>query len=267
MPSRRTLLTLLSMTGVLAGSGIARGQLIASDRLLRPADLAPDARITEGPRLPLGEGSAMAWVAVAAQGASVAVGVDLTEDSLRGLPEQHQEVTLALPAEARQAGYDHVGLDWVPHGHAPAGVYDVPHFDVHFYRITVAERDRIVREDPEFEAKMARPPAEGQMPSGLRRGASVSRMGQHWGIAEASPPPAGHPFERGMVLGSYDGRLNFLEPMITRAFLLTRPDVTIPIRAPERAEGTLWWPEAYGVSFRDGIHRIALTGLRPLPER
>jgi hypothetical protein len=69
-----------------------------------------------------------------------------------------------------------------------------------------------------------------------------------------------------MIIGSYDGRLIFLEPMITKAFLLTRPNVTVPIRAPERAEGTLRWPEAYSVSSRDGVHRITLTGLRPLPE-
>jgi hypothetical protein len=121
----------------------------------------------------------------------------------------------------------------------------VPHFDVHVYRIGAAERDRIVQEAPEFEAKMARPPADGHMPSGLRRGAGVPRMGQHWGVADAPPRPAGQPFERVMVLGTYDGRLIFLEPMVARAFLLARAEATVPVRAPERAESTLWWPAAY----------------------
>src|ERR687889_828688 len=94
------------------------------------------------------------------------------------LPGQPVSVNLALPAEAKQAGYDHVGLDWEAHGHHPVGVYDVPHFDVHFYRIGVAERDRIVRDDPEFEAKLARSPADGYLPPGLRRGAGTPRMGQ-----------------------------------------------------------------------------------------
>jgi hypothetical protein len=26
-----------------------------------------------------------------------------------------------------------VGLNWNPHGHIPPGVYDLPHFDFHFY--------------------------------------------------------------------------------------------------------------------------------------
>jgi hypothetical protein len=231
----------------------------------QPVAGAQTVRTVEGARLPLGRGTATAWVGLDARGAPVAVGVDLTEAALDDLPGQKSSIDLALPPEARQAGYDHVGLDWEAHGHGPAGVYDVPHFDVHFYRIGVAERDRIVREDPEFEAKLARPPADGYLPPGLRRGAGTPRMGQHWGVADAAPDQAGRPFEKVMVIGSYDGRLIFLEPMMTRAFLLTRPDVTIPIRAPARAEGTLWWPEAYGVSFRDGVHRIILTGLRPLP--
>jgi len=231
----------------------------------QPVVAAQEVRIVEGARLPLGRGTATAWVGLDAQGAPVSVGVDLTEAALDGLPGHKADIDLALPPEARQAGYDHVGLDWQAHGHDPAGVYDVPHFDVHFYRIGPAERDRIVREDPEFEAKLARPPAAGTMPPGLRRGGSAPRMGQHWGVADAAPDQAGRAFEKVMILGSYDGRLIFLEPMMTRAFLLTRPDVTVPIRAPERAEGTLWWPEAYSVSFRDGVHRIVLTGLRPLP--
>jgi hypothetical protein len=31
-------------------------------------------------------------------------------------------------------------MDWEPHGHPPPGVYDVPHFDFHFYMITPEER-------------------------------------------------------------------------------------------------------------------------------
>lgn len=100
----------------------------------------------------------------------------------------------------------------------------------------------------------------------MRAPGGVPRMGAHW-VATDAPELAGRPFDKTMVLGSYDGRLTFLEPMVTRDFLLTRPDVVVPIRAPERAEGALSWPGAYSVSFRDGVYRIALVGLRPLPER
>jgi len=233
----------------------------------QPAAAPQELRIVEGERLPLGEGTAVAWVTLDMRGTPVSVGVSITEAALHGLPHQDQEVTLALPPEARLAGYDHVGLNWNPHGHEPPGIYDAPHFDAHFYRITMAEWAGIVPDDPHYEAKLAKPPAAGHMPSGFAKApGGVPRMGAHWPATDA-PEFAGGRFERTMILGSYDGRLIFLEPMMTRAFLLTRPDVTIPVRAPERAVGTLWWPDAYSVSFRDGVHRVALTGLRPLPER
>ena len=48
-------------------------------------------------------------------------------------------LTLALPTEAPNTGFDHVMLDWNPAGHEPAHVYTLPHFDFHFYSITPAE--------------------------------------------------------------------------------------------------------------------------------
>ena len=40
----------------------------------------------------------------------------------------------ALAASARaDIPFKWVLLNWTPHGHIPPGVYDTPHFDVHFY--------------------------------------------------------------------------------------------------------------------------------------
>jgi len=45
------------------------------------------------------------------------------------LPQQHA------------SAFKFVELDWNPGGHEPAGVYDTPHFDFHFYTIDVAQRN------------------------------------------------------------------------------------------------------------------------------
>jgi hypothetical protein len=219
-------------------------------------------RVMEGPRAPLGNGTAFAWVALNAQGAPASIGVSVSDEALAGLPAEMQAVTLELPAAARQAGYDHVGLDWNPHGHEPPGVYDTPHFDFHFYRISVAERDRIDPSDPEFDVKLARAPAQGFMPPGyVQAPGGVPRMGAHWVQANA-PEFTGGRFERTLVLGSDDGQFIFVEPMVTREFLLSRTEVTLPVQTPERSP--VWWPQSYEISFRDGVHSVALNGLRPL---
>ncbi|PWS34286.1 hypothetical protein DFH01_24985 [Falsiroseomonas bella] len=225
------------------------------------------ARTVEGPRQALGRGEAFSWVGLDAAGRPISLGIGVTQTALDELPDAATELNLALPAEAGTLGYDHVGLDWIPHGHEPAGVYDKPHFDLHFYRISVAARDRITPEDPDYEAKLAREPAAGLVPPGFARVPSgVPRMGAHWVAADA-PELAGQPFERTLLLGSYDGELTFVEPMITRAFLQARTEAILPVRAPQGAVGALAWPAAYRVSFDQGIHHVALVGLRPLPQR
>jgi hypothetical protein len=219
-------------------------------------------RMMEGPRAPLGNGTAFAWVALNAQGAPASMGVSISNEALAGLPGEDGDVVLQLPDAARQAGYDHVWLNWNPHGHEPPGVYGVPHFDVHFYRISVAERERIDPSDPDYDVKLARAPAQGSIPPGyVQAPGGVPRMGAHWVQANA-PEFTGGRFERTLVLGSQDGQVIFVEPMVTREFLLSRTEVTLPVQTPERSP--VWWPQSYEISFRDGVHGVALNGLRPL---
>ncbi|MGG5890768.1 hypothetical protein ACLF3G_27095 [Falsiroseomonas sp. HC035] len=85
-------------------------------------------------------------------------------------------------------------------------------------------------------------------------------MGAHW-VATDAPELNGQPFDKTLLVGSYDGELTFVEPMITRAFLQTLTEAVLPVRAPRAAVGTLAWPAAYRVSFKDGVHHIALIGL------
>lgn len=49
-------------------------------------------------------------------------------------------VTSPLPGAALVAGQDYVSLDWMPHCHASGDLFGVPHFDVHVYIRTEAER-------------------------------------------------------------------------------------------------------------------------------
>jgi hypothetical protein len=244
------LLLLLPLLGLPAGPAQAQAA-------------AQGLRIVEGPPAPLGNGSARAWVALTASGAPGSIGVSMTDDALSGLPADEQNVALQLPEAARQAGYDHVWLNWNPHGHEPPGIYSVPHFDVHFYRISTAERERIDPSDPDYEAKLAKAPPAGMMPPGyVQTPGGVPRMGAHWVQADA-PEFTGHHFEKTLVLGSDDGQFIFVEPMITRAFLLSRAEVTLPVPTPERSP--VWWPQSYEISFHNGVHQVALSGLRPLP--
>src|SRR6185369_10294388 len=98
-------------------------------------------------------------------GAPVEIGVAMSEDALQGLPApmpgpgmQMNMYILDLPAQ-NPTPYQFVQFDWNPAGHEPAGVYDQPHFDFHFYRVPKSVRDGIVPSDPNFATKAASYPA------------------------------------------------------------------------------------------------------------
>lgn len=66
-------------------------------------------------------------------------------------------------------------------------------------------------------------------------------------------------------IDSYDkGRLIFLEPMVTQAYLKSKPDVTVPVKTPEHYSVPGWYPTNYTVRYDKKAKRylVALGGLK-----
>ena len=94
---------------------------------------------------------------------------------------------------------------------------------------------------------------------------AVPRMGLHWLDANA-PELRGIPFTTTMIVGTWDGRVIFQEPMITRDFILSRAtagDTTVALSLPKRASPAGVLPGGYRVSYDAATkeYRIALTSL------
>eukprot|EP01083_Nonionella_stella_P210402 761745_1 len=47
--------------------------------------------------------------------------------------------------------FNHLLLNWNPEGHAPLGIYNVPHFDFHFYFINSTERESLGIDGAKYE--------------------------------------------------------------------------------------------------------------------
>lgn len=220
----------------------------------------------------LGNGTARVYIEMR-DGAPVELGIALTEEALEGLPSHHSPGGIELepghmmffwtpelprnnPTQVR-----HVYLGWNPGGHEPPGVYDVPHFDFHFYTIADEERLAIDPADPAFAEKGARHPRPEMMPEGyVAIPGAVPFMGAHW-VDPTTPELNGQPFTETFIFGSWDGRPIFVEPMITKAFLETRPDhfERLPVPAAQAAPG--YQPAAYRVRWDEATreYRVALT--------
>lgn len=210
-------------------------------------------------------GSGRAYVTLDAAGKPTGLGVALTEAALVGLPPALTEYVFPLPAEAAATAFKTAAINWQPTGHPPMNIFTVPHFDVHFYTITVSERDAInPATDPQFATKMVRLPATGFVPPGYTADAmGFPRMGLHWADA-AAPEFSGQPFVKTFIYGSYDGAFIFAEPMLTKAYLESKPAATTtPVKIPAQYAVSGYQPTSYTVSYDAAAkeYRVALTGL------
>lgn len=233
------------------------------------ASPGPVAGTYDGPAGDIEGGRAYTFVTLDAGGKPTAIGIRMSETVLSGLPaelphdEHSREYVLSLPKEDAVSGYNHVGINWNPKGHLPPGVYDRPHFDFHFYLISLEQRDKITATGEDL-ARAHKAPAPEFMPEGyiLPEGTEVPRMGAH-AVDPAGPEFNKLPFTETFIYGFYDGSMVFVEPMVTRAFLETKPNGTNPVKLPKAYARHAYYPTRYSVKY-DGAQREYVISLEDL---
>jgi hypothetical protein len=145
---------------------------------------------------------------------------------------------LALPVEATtQTPFDHLDLGWVAHGHEPSGIYDKPHFDIHFYTVTPSEHDAIPPYQVDSTGFKKNPPTGSIPASYAKNPAGVPGMGCHWTDKNAVEFK-GQPFTETFIFGSYNGKVNFWESMIALETLTNNPAISRSIPQPTVYEQT-----------------------------
>jgi len=245
----------------------------------------------------VGNGWARAYVALDANGNALALGVSLDKGALEGLPKEldptsrcfdkngngkidlaeHEclgdyAFSFALPegeAARALAPFRWVGLNWNPHGHIPPAPppWAVPHFDFHFY---LQEREAVKQirtgtcgeliDCEDFKKATKEVPAKYIHGDHINVGAAVPDMGNHL-INSKSPELAknGPPFTHTFIFGAYDGRITFLEPMITHAYLASNPNMCASIKQPEAWEVAGSYPTKYCIRYLDRVGRYTVS--------
>ncbi len=246
----------------------------------------------------MGAGSVRSYVEFDAEGKPAAIGIEMDAHALAGLPplknatsrcfdlnkngkidgpgecEGDLEIKISLPAKTakrKDFPFRWIGLNWNAEGHAPPP-WMVPHFDFHFYAVSRAEVAMIrvggcnifIHCD---DLKRALMPVPGQYvaPGHVNVKAAVSKMGNH--LIDVRTPELADPPKRGFthtwIYGAYDGRITFYEPMITLAFLMSRPAVCTPIREPKAWARAGYYPTRYCIRYRrdSGATTVSLEGM------
>ena len=258
----------------------------------RDAAASPGHHRQYGTPVRLGNGRARTYVVLDQRdgGRALELGVALDEQAMEGLPAHGHgdgphgnmvEYLLPMPAQGPSA-FKFVELDWNPAGHGVP--YEAPHFDFHFYTITRAERDAIDPANPNYAAEAANAPADAPPffadPAALlgvpAAAVAIPRMGMHW-IDLHAPElqgflgnPAGYrPFTTTFIYGAWNGRFTFMEPMITRAYIMGKRDAAdpaarnelIPITTSPTYPSGNFRPDAYRIAYDEQAreYRIALV--------
>lgn len=152
------------------------------------------------------------------------------------------EAVIPLPdalATREDIPFKWVLFNWNPVGHIPPGIYDVPHFDIHFYIDSIADvfalqdgpcGPEFVRCD-QFEAAKKPLPGNYMHPDFQDVDAVAPAMGNHL-IDVTGPEFSGEEWKRNFIFGVYDGKITFYEEMLTQSYLLSQPDACNEIKSP-----------------------------------
>lgn len=204
-----------------------------------------------------------------------AVGLRITEAGLEGLPATDpvppQMEMLDFPDQASATVFDHVMVNWMAQGHEPMGLFGKPHFDFHFVMADMAALAAIQPSDPQFPQQAAKLPDAEYTPTGFvlppgppPEQQAVPGMGVH--LVDSATPlePGKYDFKEIFLNGVWDGNYTFMEPMITREFLLTKPTITADIKQPEAYQDSGYFPTVYNVRFDDTTKEyvIELGGMK-----
>jgi hypothetical protein len=227
-----------------------------------PAADPPAVIVPSAVTMPFAGGTVTSFVTHDGSGVATSIGLRLSPAVLAGVGAVQLTTTLRFATGALPAPFDHIQVDWNPGGHPPHGIYHLPHFDFHFFMISLTERAAISVADG---ATMFRAPAVAAIPEGYRADTEgFAQMGVHW-LDSRAPEFAQQPFTRTMIHGFYDGRMIFQEPMVTKAFLETRPNFDALIAQPAQYPTSGLYPTRYRVTHdaASGDYIVALDGLMP----
>jgi hypothetical protein len=184
---------------------------------------------------------------------SVTLSVSL-QSLTQNLPDEAKTFILTLPKAVQdQTIFNHVTIDWNPHGHAPMMVYDKPHFDFHFFgptAETIAEIDcsstKAIPDNLVLPGYVL-PPAEAA-------DRCVPQMGIH--AIPVADMETGFDFWQTFIYGYYDGKLIFLEPMLTSEFFKAKKAISAIIEMPGSALQEMdarSYPTAYSIYYDERL--------------
>ena len=281
--------TVLKTGAVLAGWALTTGT----------ASAGVNSEIHEGESADVGDGTVRAYATTNSAGELSSLGVHVDDDALASVDVDeetpHEEVAahLSFPEEVDTRQFTFMGFHFNPIGHPPPDIYTVPHFDFHFYMMEedavegvpmgVAAYDlpdeqhppEYVFEEPRFiEPEMGEHLLDGTAPEfGDGEFTHTCVYGAYDpGIDPEEPDDTtemeleGETREVPVFEGDGEGRLHFVEPMVTEVFADLDEEMSVEVATPDSFFAEDQYPTEYVLrpDRSDGVH-VVLDGFKEFP--
>ncbi|QRV17742.1 hypothetical protein JMJ58_22460 (plasmid) [Haloterrigena salifodinae] len=123
--------TLLKTAMVVASSSLTTG--------IGSVSASESQRVHAGDSTEIGDGAVTAYATTASDGTLSSLGVHFDDAAINALGEKEVAVPLAFPSETASGDaldlhqFTFAKVNYLPDGHWPEGVYDVPHVDTQFF--------------------------------------------------------------------------------------------------------------------------------------
>lgn len=206
----------------------------------------------------IGDGNVSLWLQSDREDKPEVLSIIFSKKAFDHLPQTDDhmanEFVLKIDKAKINLPFDHVGVNWNPHGHPPMTIYGLPHFDFHYYSMSEHERHMIAPGDPKLDIY----PNPEYLPSGYFHTDAVPMMGMHW-VDPETPELGGATFTHTFIYGSYDGKVSFIEPMVTLEYIKTKPNQKFAIRQPAAFEKEGYYPTEYGIFYNTQKDEYSIT--------
>lgn len=212
-----------------------------------------------GEEVKVGEGTARSFISLNSKGDPEKIGFTFSASTLDSLPMHSAMFEIPVP-KGNDTMVDHISFDYNAHGHEPPGVYDVPHFDIHFYNISKAERAAIQPNTAEMELLPSAeyiPKDYAPIPGG------DPNMGKHW-TDTTGTEFHGKAFDKTFIYGSYNGMFIFYEAMVALSYLQAKPNTTMAVKQQAKVQVGGYYPSSFSISFDEEkqLYTVSMDNLQ-----
>ncbi|MFD2891205.1 hypothetical protein ACFS5J_04165 [Flavobacterium chuncheonense] len=267
-------------TEIIEGSENATTSVQTSESDLMLQKTSSGATILRGPERHIGNGMIRSWFTLNLQtNTPQELGVEMTASALTGLSNDGEEhinpiYTTPHPLAKKITALDHIGINWEGQGHfgpppyggmSPTGFFKVPHFDIHFYFISFAEREAIYKDTTVESIQLFNNfPDNCFLPNGYfivpinvnPNGGNYAKVGKHWVPPLPLPSPQ---LTHLMTYGTYNYKIAFVETQVSLPFLESGVDYEGEYTQPVNFQKSNYYPTKYKIRHNTENGKIYIT--------